>query len=238
MGVRIRESSGVNILDIEGDIDINSSEIIEMIGWLVNTGKLNILLNFENVGMVDYSGLSILAISYKNVLNHKGKLKLMRVGMPVMELLKVAKLDAIFENYQDEEAAVNSFFETEVSSMHLRRKFQRLDIHLKVRYNIISDHKNPKIFEGEVLNVSAAGLYIYTPYTLPINSMVDLEFILPGAKGGLKATGRVTWHTDKDLQPQTYPGMGVSFVHLTSEKEQAIIDFIEKNVTHRAEPEE
>lgn len=236
MGVRIRESGAVSILDIEGEININSSDIVEMVGWLVNTGKLDIILNLENVNMVDYSGLSILAISYKNVVNHKGRMKFVRVPLPAIELFKVVKLDAVFENYQDEASAVNSFFETEISGMRLRRKFQRLDIHLKVKYNIIGAQKKPEVFTGDVLNISAAGLFIYTPYLLPINSLVDLEFILPGAKN-LEAAGRVIWHTDRDLQPHSYPGMGVSFAHLTAEKEQAILDFIDRNVTHRAEPE-
>jgi len=37
-------------------------------------------------------------------------------------------------------------------------------------------------------------------------------------------------------RPHANPGMGVAFVHLTPEKERTIIDFIDKNITHRAEP--
>ena len=39
MPVRIRESNGINILDVEGRVDINSSDIIETVGWLTNTGS-------------------------------------------------------------------------------------------------------------------------------------------------------------------------------------------------------
>lgn len=67
MSIRVREVENVSILDIDGNVDINSSEIIETVGWLINTGKLYILLNLENVDLVDYSGLSVLAIAYKNV---------------------------------------------------------------------------------------------------------------------------------------------------------------------------
>jgi len=235
MAARLRETGGIMILDIDGNIDINSSDIVEMVGWLVNTGKLNIILNFENVDFVDYSGLSILAIAYKNVSNHKGKMKFLHVPLHVIELFKVVKLDGVFENYLEENAAIASFFREDLDKLHLRRKFQRLDIHLRVRYKLVSDRKNPRSFEGDVLNMSGAGIYIYTPYTLPINSVLDLEFMIPGSASSLSATGRVIWLTDKDLQPHSYPGMGVSFAHLTPAKEKAIIDFIEKNVTHRAE---
>ena len=234
MPIRLREENDVHILDIDGRIDINSSEIVEMVGWLVNSGKLKIIFNFENVDIVDYNGLSILAISYKNIVNHKGRLKLLNVPLSVVEMLKVVKLDSVFDIYSDEETAINSFCESEAQRLHLRRKFPRLDIHLNVKYKMISDAKNAKIFAGNVLNISGAGIYIYTPHTLPIGTLLDLQFSIPGSPAILEATGRISWLADKELQSHAYPGMGVSFSHLTAEKERAIIDFIDKNVTHRA----
>src|SRR3989338_4584885 len=102
MAIRAREVDSVNILDVEGNIDINSSDIIETVGWLVNTGKLNIILNFENVDLVDYSGLSVLAIAYKSIVNHHGKLKFLHVPLPVIELFKIVRLDTVFETHVDE----------------------------------------------------------------------------------------------------------------------------------------
>ena len=231
----IREQDSINILDIDGRIDINSSELIEMVGWLVNSGKINMIFNFENVDIVDYNGLSILAIAYKNIINHKGKLKLLNVPLSVVEMLKVVKLDSVFELYVDEEEAIRSFSESEAQKLRLRRKFPRLDIHLIVKYKMLSDNKNPSVFEGNVLNISAAGLYIYTHHTLPIGTILDLSFSIPGSDAMLEATGRASWLADKELQPHAYPGMGVSFSHLTAEKERAIADFIDKNVTHRSD---
>ena len=235
MSIRLREVNSVSILDIDGRIDINSSDLIEMVGWLVNSGKVNMILNLENIDTVDYNGISILAIAYKNAINHKGKLKLVNVPLAVIELFKVVKLETVFEIYSEEEGALNSFFGDEVDKLPLRRKFQRLDIHLSAKYRIVSDQKKAKLFEGKVLNLSATGLYIYTPYTFPINSILDLEFDLAGMAKPLEATGKVNWIADKEIQPHTYPGMGVSFVHLTAEKERAVADFIEKNITHRAD---
>lgn len=236
MAVRIREVNGINILDIEGRVDINSSDIIETVGWLTSTGKVNIILNLENVDMVDYSGLSVLAIAYKNTVNHKGKLKLLNVPLGAMELLKVVKLEGVIESYVDEESAVNSFYDAEVVKLNMRRRFARLDIHLTVKYKSAGQTKKPKALEGRVLNMSAAGLYIYTPHTLPLNTQVGLEFILPGHRAPLEMRGKVSWLADKEIQSHFYPGMGVSFIHLSPRDEKAIIEFIDKNVSHRAEP--
>lgn len=236
MPIRIREVNGISILDVEGKVDVNSSDIIETIGWLTNTGKVNIVINFENVDIVDYSGLSVLAIAYKNVINHKGKLKFLNVPLGVIELFKVVKLEAVFEAYSDEESAVNSFYDQEIASLNLRRRFARLDIHLTVKYAARDGGKKPEVFEGRVLNMSAAGLYIYTPYTLPLGTRVSMELNLPGSRKPIETAGRVSWLADKEIQPHFYPGMGVSFLRLTPEKESAIIVFVDKNISHRAEP--
>lgn len=237
MSIRIRELGNISVLDLDGKIDINSSDIIETVGWLLNGGKTSLILNLENVDLVDYSGLSVLAIAYKNVVNHKGKMKLVRVALPVIELFKLVRLDSVFEVYSDEDTAAKSFDESTAESAHLRRKFARLDIHLKVQYKILGDQKNPKSFDGNVLNLSAAGLFIHTPYTFPINSQLEMELHLPDVTETLTAAGRVIWLADKELQKHSSPGMGVSFTHLHPEKEKLIVDYIDKNVTHRAEPE-
>ena len=235
MSTRVRESGGISIIDVEGKIDINSSEIIEAVGWLVNSGKLNILINLENVDMVDYSGLSILAIAYKNTVNHKGKLRLLNVPISVAELFKVAKLDHVFETYSDEKSAIDSFFNSAISMVHLRRKFQRLDIHLKVSYKLLGSDNDPKTFEGTVLNLSAAGMYIHTKYIFPLNSILKLSLNIPGETKKFTADGRIIYLADKEIQPHVYPGMGVAFTHLEMKKERVVIDFIDRNVTHRAD---
>lgn len=233
MSLRMREVKGITIIDVEGNIDINSSEIIETVGWLVNTGKLNIILNLENVDLVDYSGLSILAVAYKNVLNHKGKLRFLKAPLSVSELFKLVKLDSVFISYPDENSAISSFHEDEVEHMHLRRKFKRLDIHLRVSYHIPGspDHS----FEGNALNISGAGVYVYTHDVMPLGTILDMELSIPDTPHMLEAHGKVVWLADREIQPHSYPGMGISFSHLSPEKERLIIDFIDKNLTHRAD---
>jgi anti-sigma B factor antagonist len=235
MPLRFRESGNITIVDIEGNVDINSSDIIETIGYFLNSGKLNFIINFENVNMVDYSGLSVLTISYKNVLNHKGKIRFLHVPPQVIELFKMVKLENVFEVYSDEEAAIKSFYEDAETAMPLRRKFKRIDMGLKVKYWLVGNQKRPKVFEGEIFNLSAAGLYIFSKYTFPVNSQLEIEMGLPGEIKFMDTSARVIWLADKELQPHSYPGMGVAFIHLTPEKERAIIDFIDKNITRRAD---
>ena len=235
MSIRIRELSGVSILDIDGNVDINSADIIEAVGLLTGRGSLNIIINLENVDLVDYSGLSILAVAYKSVVNHKGRLKFIHVPLSVIELFKVVKLDNVLEIYPDESSAIASFSETPLSDLHLRRRYQRLETHINVNYSIIGGMKNPETFEGLALNISAAGVYIYTKSIFPLNSLLSLSLTLPSINKRIDTDGRVIYLADKDIQPHVFPGMGVAFTHLNAKKEKLLVEFIEKNVTHRAE---
>ena len=235
MPLRFRESGDVTIIDIEGDIDINSSEIIETIGYLLNSGKLNFIVNFENVNIVDYSGLSVLAIAYKSVVNRRGKIRFIHVPAQVTELFRMVKLENVFETCPDEQSALNSFYESAALAAPLRRKFKRLDINLKVKYWLVGSQRRPKIFTGEAQNLSPAGLYVFSKYTFPVNSQLELELSMPGELKLTDAGVRVIWLADKELQPHFYPGMGVAFINLGHEKESSIIDYIDRNITHRAD---
>jgi len=91
--IKIRNVGSVSILSICGTIDINASNIIEAVGWLVNNGRRNILLDLTSVKKVDHSGLSILAIAYKNIVNHKGTIKFIGVSPDEKELFSLVRLD-------------------------------------------------------------------------------------------------------------------------------------------------
>ena len=163
MKIRVRESNKVNIVDIEGRIDINSSDIIETIGWLVKNRKNNVLLNFDKVELVDYSGISILAIAYKNVINHKGKMKLCNVPLHIAELIKLVKLDSVFEIYNTEEDALKTFhYDSPLDDIKLRRRFKRLDIPIEVEFLPRRERAKAKPIwhSAKLLNISGDGVYL------------------------------------------------------------------------------
>jgi len=62
-----------------------------------------------------------------------------------------------------------------------------------------------------------------------------MSLTLPSANKRIETDGRVIYLADKEIQPHSFPGMGVAFTHLNTKKEKLIVDFIEKNVTHRAD---
>ncbi|MBU4376991.1 MAG: STAS domain-containing protein [Candidatus Omnitrophica bacterium] len=233
MDIRIRESNNISIIDIDGQIDINAAEIIEAVGWLMKNKKKDILLNFDKVNMVDYSGISILAIAYKNVVNHKGKMKFCNVPLHVEELFKLVRLDNIFEIYRDEESAVNTFYhESPVDNTTLRRRFKRLDIQAEAEFCTWGD-PNKVWHQGRILNISGEGLFIHAKSVLPLGTKVALRLNLLSGEI-IDAEGIIIWLADKSLQIQSYPGMGIYFKDMAKKVQDKIVVFINRHITSRS----
>jgi len=234
MELRKRFSRDIAIVYISGKIDINSASIIEETGQFIKEGMPKILCNFSNVEMVDYNGLSILAIAYKNITNQKGALKFCNVPPHIKELFKTARLDMVFEMFADEETALAGFHvSTKVDKLSLRRRFKRVDMQLAVKYKMgLSTDK--KLFTGKMLNLSAEGLFIYAKNTFPAATELYIEISLKSMKEPLTFSGTVTWLADKELQPHSYPGMGIGFSNLEKLKQTNLIAFIDKNLVGRS----
>jgi anti-sigma B factor antagonist len=234
MEIRKRFYKDIAILYIAENIDIDSAELIEETGRILKEGIDKILCNFSNVNIVDYNGLSVLAIAYKNVTNQKGILKFCEVPPHVKELFKAARLDSVFEIYTDEESALKSFeLSAKIDGLSLRRRFKRIDVNITIRYKLDLS-TSTKFFKGKILNIGGEGLFILSKNTFPAATQLYMEIELGGTKEPLALMGSVIWLADSELQPHSYPGMGVRFINMDKEKQAEIIDFIDKNIVRRS----
>jgi anti-sigma B factor antagonist len=114
MGLDIaqREREGVVLLDLKGRITIGQEassfrDAFERIGS--NPGS-RLLLNMFAVDYVDSTGLGALVMCSNHIRNSNGVAKLVHVNRRNIELLVMTKIDAIFEVFDDETDAINSFF--------------------------------------------------------------------------------------------------------------------------------
>jgi anti-sigma B factor antagonist len=238
MKIRVREAKDVTVLDVEGRIDIDASEFIETVGWVLKNNKLKILCNFESVELVDYSGLSILAIAYKNVINHNGVMKFCNVALHIRELFKIVQMDKVFISYDNENQALLNFDEKilELEKKQLRRRFKRLEINIDVVYTPKKAREGQaRTYKGRALNISGAGLFISTSNILPVKTQLSLEISVPKELVPIEMEGMVIWIADKNIQSYCYPGMGVQFINVDTQRQKDLIDFIDKNITHRSE---
>lgn len=69
----------------------------------------HILVDLKKVQYVDSSGLGALLFGHRQAKAKSGLLKLLHINPKVRTLIKIAKLEDILENFEDEEAALQSF---------------------------------------------------------------------------------------------------------------------------------
>jgi len=106
--IKQRRVKTIIFLEISGTLDIDSANFIERIGAVLQNGYRDIICDMKGVNLVDYSGLSALALAYKDVANHKGRMAFINVPQHVARTFNLVCLDRIFEIYPDEEAALKN----------------------------------------------------------------------------------------------------------------------------------
>jgi len=232
LNIEFRKSDAIAILDLTGSIDIDSANLVEVVGWCLNNGYKDILCNFENVNLVDYAGLSVLAITYKDAVNHNGRIKFVNVPAHIEKIFCFVYLDRVFEIYADEEMAIKSFQEdkaiSQIQKMPLRRRFKRLPLDIDIEFKVKT--KDEEFIRGKVLNISAVGLLVFAEKTYPLGEILDIKLSLFPKPGQIELDAKVVWLVQKELQPQIYPGMGLEFYNLDSHKQHEIVEFVDRNL--------
>jgi anti-sigma B factor antagonist len=106
-----RSVDGVDVLDIEGRIILGeeSNSFREKVKSLLAAGKKKIVLNLQNVTYIDSSGLGTLVATYHSARSQGATLKLANLGAKFKEVLQVTKLLTVFDTYDSEAAAIQSF---------------------------------------------------------------------------------------------------------------------------------
>jgi anti-sigma B factor antagonist len=110
--IRQREKEGIRILDLQGRLVIGDSEaaLRSTLIALAKDGDVNVILNFAETKEIDDDGLGALVVCYACLRRSGGALKLLNLSRVHMDLFVLMKLDTVFEVFQDEQDAVNSFF--------------------------------------------------------------------------------------------------------------------------------
>jgi anti-sigma B factor antagonist len=108
--ISTRTIDGVLIVDCNGRLVFGeeSANLRDTVKKLISENK-NIVLNLSGVSYIDSGGLGTLVALYTSAQTNGGKIKLASLTPRVGDLLQVTKLVTIFEVYDNEEQAVQSF---------------------------------------------------------------------------------------------------------------------------------
>jgi anti-sigma B factor antagonist len=111
LDISSREREGVKILDLSGKLAVGAaSDLRERVSAETAGGSLHQLLNMKDVEYIDSTGLGIMVICHVAVQKAGGSLKLVNLNRRNLELVLLTKLSTVFQIYNDEQEAINSFF--------------------------------------------------------------------------------------------------------------------------------
>ncbi len=111
MKIKARHEQGVTIIEPKGKITIGVGDVAlrEAVHEAIEAGARNILADLGGVSTIDSSGIGELVSAYTTVTNRGGKLKLANLPAKVTDILQITQLISVFEVYDTEQEALESF---------------------------------------------------------------------------------------------------------------------------------
>ena len=107
-----REREGVTLLDLRGRITMGEevTAFREAFEKVSAEPGARLILNMQEVDYVDSTGLGAMVMCSTRLRKVNGAAKLVHVNRRNIELIVMTKIDTIFEVFDDETDAINSFF--------------------------------------------------------------------------------------------------------------------------------
>ena len=111
MQIDERTVGDVVVLDLKGKVTLGQGDELlkDKVNSLVNQGHKKIVLNLADVPYIDSAGLGEIVRTYTTVSRQGGSLKLLNLTKRITDLLSITKLLTVFETFDSENEAVQSF---------------------------------------------------------------------------------------------------------------------------------
>ena len=111
MKIETRTVGDIKILDCSGRITLGEGTMVvrNTVRELLKNNDKKIILNLADVNYIDSSGIGELVSTYTTVTSNGGQLKLLSLTKKIQELLAITKLLTVFQTFEDEQAALDSF---------------------------------------------------------------------------------------------------------------------------------
>lgn len=111
MKITLQVVGEICVLRLEGKFIVGGESVYlkDKVKDVLNMGMRNILVDMSKVPFVDSTGIGFLVSSQAGVTKEGGSFKLLNPNPRVREVLKITRLDKVFEVFDDEESALASF---------------------------------------------------------------------------------------------------------------------------------
>ena len=111
MDIDVRKHDGVQVVRLRGDLKIGEAvdEFRRTVEDLLGSGDSRLVISIGEVPMIDSSGIGVLVRSLTTAKQKGGSLKLVNPSKLALQTLRIVGLLTLFEVFDDEESAVESY---------------------------------------------------------------------------------------------------------------------------------
>jgi anti-anti-sigma factor len=108
--VNIRQTEDISVVELHGHLtSFEVGALREAIQGLLKQKRFNILLNLSSLQYLDSSGIGELVRNYMSVVKQGGTMKVVGLGPKVEAILRITQLHQVFQEFPDEQSAMESF---------------------------------------------------------------------------------------------------------------------------------
>lgn len=120
LSIRNRRVGGVTIMDLTGKIVIGESNraLHTALRDAAESDRRDVIVNLGSVSAIDSSGLGELVAGFASLEKSGGSMKLLNLSDRINELMTITKLHTVFDIFDDEDDAVESYHLTPSSPIH------------------------------------------------------------------------------------------------------------------------
>jgi len=111
MDINRRQVGDVVILDLDGKLTIGKGDVVLRGAFVdeLDVGERKLVVNLDKVKVIDSSGLGELIRCKVTASEKQADVKLLHVNLKARKLITMAQLVGVFEMFDDEKMAVDSF---------------------------------------------------------------------------------------------------------------------------------
>ena len=111
MDIDIRRFGEVQVIRLRGSLTLGSpvDDLRQTLDQALSAGDTSLVLNLSDVRWVDSSGVGVLVKSLTSAKQVGGSLKLVNPSKPALQTLKMCNLLPLFDVFDEESEAVQSF---------------------------------------------------------------------------------------------------------------------------------
>jgi anti-sigma B factor antagonist len=110
MEINTTEAGGVNVIEVAGHLDTNTSPDAESaINALIESGAQKVLINFAALEYISSAGLRVLLATAKKLKASGGDLKICSLNDTVQEVFDISGFSSILTVSKDQDEALAAF---------------------------------------------------------------------------------------------------------------------------------